>query len=307
MRDRGPALVHWLIWGSRTGWLGLAFACGPALGAALDGSNGLVPTAGAVLLWGAWAAGLVATLLPSPLSLTALRAGAPGAVLAVAAASAGAGVDAPAGLAWAAALTALLFAPALARWHVNGPAYPNERRFPLRPPGAVLLGPLYLAWAAAVPLPALAVLYLAAGEIAGGVLAVLGAGGLLIGGRAMLRLARRWLVFVPAGVVLHDHLALSDPVLFQKPTVTHIGLERAVTPAWDLTLGAPGPAIELVLENETELGKSRRGRGLGEAVKADAILISPSRPGAVLSEASGRGFKIQLAMPPPTTKRLPGS
>lgn len=290
------------VWGVRIGWLGLVFSCGPALGAALHGSDGLIPSVGAMVLWAGWALGLVATLLPSPLSLTLLRAGAPFAVLAVAAAAAGAGVDAPVGLAWAIGLTALVMTPAVARYHVNGPAYPNERRHPLRPPGAILLGPLYLAWIVAVPLPALGALLLAGGEVAGAPVLLAGVAGAIFGGRALLRLAKRWLVFVPAGVVLHDHLALADPVLFPQQQIGRIGPEREVTAAWDLTLGAAGLALEIGLNEETNLGKSRRGRGLGEVVKADAVLISPSRPGAVIAEAEDRGLPVQAAGAPPRTK-----
>lgn len=289
------------VWGVRIGWLGLVFSCGPALGAALDGSDGVIPSVGGMVLWAGWALGLVATLLPSPLSLTLLRAGAPFAVLAVAAASAGAGVDAPVGLAWAVGLTALVMAPAVARYHVNGPAYPNERRHPLRPPGAVLLGPLYLAWIAAVPLPALGALLLAGGDLIGAPILLAGVGGAIFGGRALLRLAKRWLVFVPAGVVLHDHLALSDPVLFSKQQISRIGPERDVTAAWDLTLGAAGLAVEIGLNDETNLGKSRRGRGLGQVVNADAVIVSPSRPGAVIAEAQDRGLPVQAAGAPPRT------
>ena len=289
------------VWGVRIGWLGLAFSCGPALGAALDGSDGVIPAVGGMVLWAGWALGLVATLLPSPLSLTLLRAGAPFAVLAVAAAAAGAGVDAPVGLAWAIGLTALVMTPAVARYHVNGPAYPNERRHPLRPPGAVLLGPLYLAWMVAVPLPALGALLLAGGDMVGAPILLAGVVGAIFGGRALLRLAKRWLVFVPAGVVLHDHLALSDPVLFPKQQIGRIGPERQVTAAWDLTLGAAGLALEIGLTEETNLGKSRRGRGLGDVVKADAVIISPSRPGAVIAEAADRGLPVQAAGAPPRT------
>lgn len=289
------------VWGVRIGWLGLAFSCGPALGAALDGSDGVIPGVGGIVLWAGWAVGLVATLLPSPLSLTVLRAGAPFAVLAVAAAAAGAGVDAPVGLAWAIGLTALAMSPAVARYHVNGPAYPNERRHPLRPPGAVLLGPLYLAWFVAVPLPAWGALLLAGGDLIGAPVLAAGVAGTVFGGGALLRLAKRWLVFVPAGVVLHDHLALSDPVLFPKQQIKRMGAERDVTAAWDLTLGAAGLALEIGLHEETDLGKSRRGRGLGQAVKADAVLISPSRPGAVMAEAQDRGLPVQEAGAPPRT------
>lgn len=278
------------VWAVRLGWLGLAFSCGPALGAALEGSEGLIPSVGSIVLWAAWAIGLVATLLPSPLALTLLRAGAPAAVLAVAAASAGAGVDAPVGLAWAVALSAVVMAPAVARYHVNGPAYPNERRHPLRPPGAVLLGPLYLAWLVAVPLPAIGLLLLAGGEMLGAPLLAMGLAGVMIGGRALLRLAKRWLVFVPAGIVLHDHLALSDPVLFPKKQIRSVTPETDITAAWDLTLGAVGLSLQIALKEEANLGKSRRGRGLGDAVRADAILVSPTRPGAVVKEAEARGI-----------------
>ena len=294
-------LMKAAVWAVRVGWLGLAFSCGPALGAALDGSEGLIPSVGSVVLWAGWAIGLVATLLPSPLSLTVLRAGAPAAGLAVAAAAAGAGVDAPIGLAWAVAVTALVMAPVVARYHVNGPAYPNERRHPLRPPGAVLLGPLYLAWFVAVPLPAAGLLLLAGGNTLGAPVLAAGVLGALIGGRALLRLAKRWLVFVPAGVVLHDHLALSDPVLFSKKHIRRIGPERDVTAAWDLTLGAAGLAIEISLHEETNLGKSRQGRGLGQVVSADSILVSPSRPGVALAEAHERGLPVQAAGAPPRT------
>lgn len=289
------------VWGVRVGWLGLAFSCGPALGSALEGSARMIPSVGSVVLWGGWAVGLVATLLPSPLSLTLLRAGAPAAALAVAAAAAGAGVDAPVGLAWATALTALVMAPAVARYHVNGPAYPNERRHPLRPPGAVLLGPLYLAWLVAVPLPAVGLLLLAGGEVAGAPLLAIGAIGTFLGGRALLRLAKRWLVFVPAGVVLHDHLALSDPVLFPKKQIRAIAPEGGPSRAWDLTLGSAGLSLEVQLKEEADLGKSRLGRGLGQVVKADRILVSPTRPGAVVKEAEARGLPVQRAGAPPRT------
>ena len=289
------------VWGVRIGWLGLAFACGPALGAALEGGDGLIPSVGAMVLWAGWAAGLVATLLPSPLSLTLLRAGAPFAVLAVAAAALDTRADAPMGLAWGIGLTALVMAPVVARYHVNGPAYPNERRHPLRPPGAVLLGPLYLAWIVAVPLPAVGGLLLAGGDLVGAPILLAGVAGAVFGGRALLRLAKRWLVFVPAGVVLHDHLALSDPVLFPKRQIDHIGPERTVSSAWDLTLGAAGLALEIALNEEADLGRSRRGRGLGEVVKADAVLISPSRPGAVIAEGQERGLPVQAAGAPPRT------
>ena len=287
-----------MVWGVRLGWLGLAFACGPPLAAALDAGDGLIPTVGAVVLWAAWAAGLVATLLPSPLSLTLLRMGVTGAVAAVAVAAVFGAGDFPLALAWSMGLAALVLSPAVARHHVNGPAYPNELRLPLRPPGAVLLGPLYLAWLAAVPLPAVGLLLLSGGHIAGAPLLVGGALGMAVGGRALLRLAKRWLVFVPAGIVLHDHLALADPVLLPKKQIRSVAPATQAGSPQDLTLNAPGLPLEISLKEEANLGKTRRGRGLGEVVRTDAILVSPTRPGAVVTEAQARGIAVATELGP---------
>ena len=288
-----------MVWAVRPGWLGLAFTCGPPLATALDGGGGLIPAVGAIVLWTAWAAGLVASLLPSPLSLTLLRMGAPAAMAAVgAAAVAGPAATAPFALAWSVGLTALVMAPAVGRHHVNGPAYPNELRLPLRPPGAVLLGPVYLAWIAAVPLPAAGLLLLADGRIIGAPLLVAGGLGMVLGGRALLQLARRWLVFVPAGIVLHDHLALADPVLFPKKQIRTVAAATAASSPRDLTLGAPGLPLEISFKEEADLGKLRRGRGLGDVVRAGAVLVSPTRPGEVVREAGARGIGIAKELGP---------
>ena len=67
------------VWCARLSWALLPLAAGDALADALaDWSRaGVVAT---VLLWGAWAAGLVALLAPRPWGLTALRVVAPSAV-----------------------------------------------------------------------------------------------------------------------------------------------------------------------------------------------------------------------------------
>src|SRR5215216_915567 len=83
-----PSVPFWLL---RAAWVVL-LAGVPAFSGPLDGRIGAVQVVTAAGLWLAWAIGFVATLVPSPVSLTVVRVLAPGApVAAVAAAVAGAG------------------------------------------------------------------------------------------------------------------------------------------------------------------------------------------------------------------------
>ncbi|HVM09740.1 MAG TPA: hypothetical protein VM345_14830, partial [Acidimicrobiales bacterium] len=234
---------------------------------------------------------LLASLVPHPIALTVLRMGAPAAlVAAVAAGASGASAGAAAVGAGAGALAvALAFLPETAMPFVNGPAYANERRYPLRPPGPLLVGPLPLAWAAAVVLPASGALLLAARQwVLGGVATAIGVGAAVVAGRSMYALARRWLVFVPAGVVLHDPVTLADPMLFRRRDIRSLSLAPADTDGVDLTAGAFGMALELVASEPVTLavieGRSRS----ASTVKASKLLFTPTRPGAVLTEARER-------------------
>jgi hypothetical protein len=172
---------------------------------------------------------------------------------------------------------------------VNGPAYPNERRFPLRVPGALLLGPLFLAWALTAGAPIAAALLLAARQwVLGGIAVVVAAASIFVLGRALHGLSRRWIVFVPAGLVVHDPMTLADPVLFPKLQIRAIDVAAADTTALDLTQGSPGLAIELALRETASLVLLKPGQRIGPTVDADAVLFTPTRPGALLQEARTR-------------------
>ncbi|HUQ38977.1 MAG TPA: hypothetical protein VM030_02400 [Acidimicrobiales bacterium] len=260
-----------VTWVTRALWIGLAFTV------ALDVSRPV-----AVVLWTAWAVVVVATLVTHPVSLTALRVAAPASVLAALAAAS------PVAVGWAVGTAAVVYSPALGLAHVNGSAYPNERRFPLRLPGQLLFA-APLAWLLLVGVPAAALVAAERDAIAiSGVLGLAAVGLGVVLARALHRLSRRWLVFVPAGVVLHDHLALADPVLFVRQTVAHVAAAEEGTDALDLTLASPGLALELRLRETTELGRRVAGRAVGDALSADAVLFTPTRPGAVLREAAAR-------------------
>lgn len=280
-------------WALRVAWGVLPFTAGPALVDALDAHSGPVQVVGSVGLWAVWALVLLATLVPHPVSLTAVRCATPaGAVAAVAAAVAGHGT--PLAVSTAALAMAVAFLPETGAVFVNGPAYPNERRFPLRAPAPLLLGVLAVVWALALGPPLAGVLLLAGRAwVAGGLALAAGLPLAWVLLRALHGLSRRWLVFVPAGVVLHDPVALADPVLFRRPLVARLGPAEASTAALDLTQTAPGLALELDLTEAVPLLRTRPGRRQGEAVTASALLVTPTRPGAVLREAESRGFPVR--------------
>jgi hypothetical protein len=277
-------LPPWLVRGL---WAGLPFTTGPALADALDSASRPVQLVASTLLWLGWAVGMVAAFAPHPLALTALRVVAPAAVVAALAAAL---ADHPSALAvvWAAVACAWAFAPAIGAACVNGPAYPNERRFLLRPPGPLLAGPLPLAWALSVAGIAAGPLLLAARQwVLGGLLLLAGwpLAGLLL--KSIHNLSRRWAVFVPAGIVLHDPVVLFDPTLLRRQDITAIRPSTSPDP-YDLSQRAPGLALEIQLDESTTITLLKPGKREGVAIHATGLRFTPTRPGAVLDEARRR-------------------
>jgi len=277
-------------------WLALPLAAGPALGAALDGRSGGVRAVGSVLAWAVWVAVLVALLVPRATSLTAVRLGVPAGLLAVAWA-AGPGspdddlVRAASAVLVAAAATAVVAAASVVDAFVNGSAYGTERRFALRSPPA-LLALAGLAWAAVVAGALTGPLLLAAGQwVGGGVAVVVGAGLVAGGGRALHGLSRRWLVFVPSGLVVHDPVARPDAVMAPTPLIKSLGPAPADTEALDLTLGAPGLALLMTTSETLPVTTRQRGRSLVTTSSAQ-IAFTPTRPSAVLAEAASRRIPL---------------
>lgn len=277
-------------WPVRLTWLALPLVAGPALGDALGGASRPVQLVASLGLWLAWAGVLVATLVPSTVSLTALRVAAPAAVAASLAATVAGGVSG----ADVAAVTGTVVAALAAFWpvttetFVDGSSYGDERRLPLRVPAPLLAGPVQAVWAVVVAGVTAGPLLLAARQWVPGALAL--AAGLPAawwGVRTLHTLSRRWVVLVPAGLVLHDPLAIVDPVLVQRATVRSFGPAPADSDALDLTRGALGLALELRLAEPVSL-LLVRGRAAGESVSADHLLVTPARPGALLVEARRR-------------------
>jgi hypothetical protein len=286
-------LYPWMI---RAVWLVLPFVAGPAYGAALHPHSEAVRLIAAALLWAGWAVVLVGTLVPYPAGLTALRMLAP-AALATAAAAVLTGrpstLSAIAALCITGATVVVAFAAPTGALYTNGPAYPNERRYPLRPPGPLLLGPLQLSWALSVGAPVAGILLLAARAwLLGAVVLILGLPVAAILARSLHGLARRWLVFVPAGVVLHDPLSLGEPVLFERKVIETLRPAPADSDSLDLTKGALGLALELVLREKVPITVVKPGTVGGEQGASARLLFTPTRPGQALAEAARRRVPV---------------
>ncbi len=272
-------------------WAILPLTVGPALAAALADTSRPVQVTASVGAWAIWAATLVATLVPRALGLTAIRIVGP-AVLAAALWTAVDGVDATeatVAAASAAVVTAVVLWPGTADRFIDGSSYGEERRFPLRPPGQLLLGPIELAWVVAVAGVITGPLLLAAGStVVGGIALVVGLPAAAVTVRALHTLSLRWLVFVPAGVVVHDPLVLRDPSLLLRRQVTAVRPAPADTAATDLTADALGLALEIDLSEPVTIAPSGRFGLPAELRDVTTILVAPTRPGAVIRTASER-------------------
>ncbi len=276
------------VWGLRALWASLPWSAGWLLGDALDGASDAFATTAAAGAWTAWAVGLTALLVPHTASLTAVRMLAPGALAAAcwAAAHAGASAAAVVGLACTAAAAIGAMSPLLGARFIDATSYGHERRLALRAPAAVLVGALAPTWALTVGGMAAGPLLWAAGHwVLGPLLSVAGWLIAIAGMRALHSLARRWLVYVPAGLVLHDRIALAEPTLFRRPVIASLGPALACSDARDLTLGAAGLVFELRLAEPVAVTPARSG---GTAEKVSALLVAPVRPAAVLAEARKR-------------------
>ena len=282
---RGATVVLWLLVATQTIY-------GEALADAESGFR----TAVSVTLWSLWAVGLVVLVLPGAIALTLGRIVVSGNV----ATSVWALIviddrsltdhGTTMGITLAAAVAVLL--PTFGDATVDASSYGDERRFLLRPPGAVVLFVLVPTWVVAVAGSIAGPLLLADQRwMIGAISTALGLPAALWALRSLHGLARRWVVFVPAGLVVHDHMSLAQPVLFAKSEISALGPASATTSATDLTAGSLGLALELQLANLSNMAIVV-GRGRSEEKGVVALLVSPSRPASVLAVASERGIKI---------------
>lgn len=294
-------------------WLGVPFTVGRVVADASADAQTTTAAVATGLVWGGWVVALAASVLRRPTGLTAVRVAGLAAVATTVAASIwpGATAVAPTLIVLAASHALVLAGVAhlaeVGNAYVDALSYGNERRILLRAPVGLLIGAIPLATSAIVVGIVAPALLIAGGRWLVGV--PVGIIGLAAAGwawRALVQLARRWVVFVPNGFVLHDHLATREPVLVPQreiATLTPVSQQTRASRArdtrerdnsaepLDLSLGALGVALEVTTHSPLEFVK--RPRGVRRNVTVDAtqarhIMFCPTRPGAVLAEAANR-------------------
>ena len=283
------------VWPARLLWVVLALVADPVVGDALDGRSTAIRVVVAVGLWTAWGAGAVALLVPRSAALTALRILVPAGLAAVlAAVAAGGPIDGfdVAAVAVAALATVAVLVPWVGEAWVDGSSYGPEHRLPLRPPPLIGFVLVPLTWAVVVAGAVTGPLLLAAGEWGAGIVVLAIGWAAVYGGvRSLHQLSRRWVVFVPSGLVIHDSLVMPEPQLILRHMVTNLGPALADTEATDLTGGAAGLALQLDLSEPLDL-LLREGRAGSATKSATSILFTPTRPLRVLDAASRRRIPV---------------
>ena len=288
------------MWTARAAWIVLPFTIGAAIDDVIAPWSRATQILAAVLLWAAWFAGVVALLAPRPWGFTILRVVAPcAAVLAVASAWSAPGPTAALAIASAViAMIASLSSP-VAHACAASTAYGPERRFPLRVPLSLLAGPLPVSVAVVGFGIASGPLLLASGNVIAGI-------GALIAGvpvvavlvRSLTALDRRWIVLVPAGLVVVDPLTFPDPVLLPREAIASIsrtpfaarGHERGSRhDEAEILVGGRGPLLLTCRAPGTFLRRAGRGR---VSLEADRLRVSPVRPDVVLRAVAAHRIPV---------------
>jgi len=290
-----PAIDRSLPWVLRLAWIVVLVAGGAAIDGATAPRSADVGDTVRIAAFVGWVGGVVAMAVPAVTSLTAVRLVVPVSIpVAVVALSAGADpLDGWLFVVSSAVATVLAFAAELGRSFVQASAYGDEDRHLLRPPVAYLAAAA-IAWVIWAALLIAGTALIADGRPLPGALTVVGAIAVtLFAWPRWHRLARRWFVLVPIGVVVHDSLVLGETLMLRRPDLARIRLAPADTEAADLTGPASGHAVEISTnESETVILAATPKQPRGAAIHMRACLIAPSRPGRALAAASARRLPV---------------
>ena len=245
------------LWVARAAWVALALVphgIAPTL-ASHGRSAQLVFTLAA---WALWGLGTLAIFWLSPYSLSALRLVAPLATaglvgflfasLSTYAEVALSDVAWPlVGVATAVLAFVCIFLPAFGSLHVQASAYGDEKRLLLRVPAAQI-APIAVSYLVMVTFP-VATLFALGGEVWWLAALCLVPTVLIfrVIPKRLHRFSRRWLVVVPAGVVVHDELLLAETFMVRTTAVTRVELNATSGEALNLTGDIAGVRRHMVL------------------------------------------------------------
>jgi hypothetical protein len=293
-------------------WATLPVTAGGAIAEATTGWSTAPQIVAAVLCWAAWAAGLLAIVVPRPIGLTVAREVAPCFLVLAVIVAAAADVDTAEAVAAVVATVVaqvLVARPPLAFLAANAAAYGDEERFPLRVPPGLFLAPIPLARLVVGAAIAAGPLLLADERWGLGALAVLVAIPVVtVLARALHGLSSRWTVLVPAGVVVVDPLTLSDPVLFLRERIVSVRAVGAAPPigedVLDLRLGASLGSVVLTFDRPAEVFRALRSRRGAQSVRTSQVCIAVVDAPRFLTTSAKRRLPVvvaQTAKPPPTS------
>lgn len=276
-------------------WLSLPLTLGDLFSRVLDGRSTVAVVIWSIALWVGWSSVLLAYLILQPVTLTYLRVMVP---LAAVLGALSLPVREPSvigliGLLCVIVAAVLTLGADVGADFVNGASYGDERRLALRAPSALLLGPMEVVWLITVAPALTGVALLAAGSwIAGVVLLAVGAVCSWWGFRTLNRLANRWLVLVPAGLTVVDHLTMAEPTLLRRDVIHRLGPAPVDLEALDLTAGSAGLVLSVEFTEELSLVPAAKRKEAATPVSVAAILLSPSRPGQLLAQAETRRIAV---------------
>ena len=172
-------------------------------------------------------------------------------------------------------------------------AYGDERRLPLRVPAAMQI-PIALSWMLWFATSLTAVLLLAASRpVIGGAVLLVAAALTWFVYQRLHHFSCRWLVSVPAGVVVHDPVVLGETLMVLRANVGNAHLALADTEAADLTGPAAGHALEITVREMVQITFPATARNpKGTAIHAQSFLVAPSRPGRALQALADRKINV---------------
>lgn len=232
--------------------------------------------------WTLWSLAMVATVVMLPVGLTVLRIIAPTFVVASVLATMPSLADTT-NVTWIAVAASvvslwMVLSTDVVSDMVQGSAYGDEVRMPLRTP-VPYMAPSFLVWATTVAAPITASLLLAAHRwIPGLVVLVIAILLLSVVPRRLHRLARRWLVFVPAGIVVHDHLVLGESFMLRNSSIASVTTTHQPGEEADLTGGIAGARLVIALNQADKVVVSpitAKTLGTTEGLHVQSFAVAP--------------------------------
>lgn len=283
------------LWTTRVLWLVATASMPFAITSATRGRTEFAANTTTTIWWIVAGAVIVALVVCGPLGLTALRLIAPTAIP-IAATTLAFGASALTGVAALAAALSVSLCALMAETGeaaVQVSAYGDERRLLLRIPAAMQI-PVAVAWTLWCATSLATVLLLAAQQWAVGIgLLVVATALTWLVSKRLHRFSCRWLVSVPAGVVVHDPVVLGETLMVLRANVEHAHLALADTEAADLTGPAAGHALEITMREMMQVVfASTKFKPKGTAIHAQAVLVAPSRPGRALRVLAERKIAV---------------